>query len=143
MELAKKQKKATLCDLKNVNRILKKVLERDNKIVFGKVAKVENLCVIGISDASYMQEDKCFTGEIILVGNENTNDAVPIYWKSGIIRKVCMSPKAPESRALMKIVDNSSNLLTQLSILMNRKIPLKIFTYSRPLLESIGSPRQI
>ena len=44
---------------------------------------------------------------------------------------------------MIKIVDDSTNLTKQISILMNRKIPLKIFTDSRPLLESIGSTSQI
>ena len=44
---------------------------------------------------------------------------------------------------MVKIVDDSVNMTKQVSILMNRKIPLKIFTDSRPLLETIGSTSQI
>jgi hypothetical protein len=134
LELAKKQKKATLKDLRNVNRILKKVSEKESRVVFGKIAKKEDLCVIGISDASYSQEENSVAGEMILLGSKKTNVAAPIYWKSGIIRKICMSPKAAETRAMIKIVDDSTNLTKQISILMNRRIPLKIFTDSRPLL---------
>ena len=43
----------------------------------------------------------------------------------------------------MKLVDDSLNITKQLSLLMKKKIPLKIFTDSRPLLESIGSSSQI
>ena len=43
----------------------------------------------------------------------------------------------------MKLVDDSLNMSRQLSILMNRKISLRVFTDSRPLLESIGSSSQI
>ena len=43
----------------------------------------------------------------------------------------------------MKLVDDSTNMMKQLSILMNQKIPLRILTDSRPLLESIGSSSQI
>ena len=143
LELAKKQKKATLKDLRNANRVLKKVSEKENRVVFGKIAEMEDLCVIGISDASYSQEDNSVAGEMILLGSKNTNAAAPIYWKSGIIRKICMSPKAAETRVLMKIVDDGTNMSKQLSILMNRKVPLKIFTDLRPLLESIGSTSQI
>ena len=111
--------------------------------MFGRVARREDLCVIGITDASYNQEGNSVAGEMILLGNKRTNIAVPIYWKSGIIRKICMSPKAAETRAMVKIVDDSVNMTKQVSILMNRKIPLKIFTDSRPLLETIGSTSQI
>ena len=37
LELAKKQKKATLKDLRSINRIIKKVYEKDNKVVFRKI----------------------------------------------------------------------------------------------------------
>ena len=30
----------------------------------------------------------------------------PLYWKSGIIRMVCTTPKVPETRALLKLVDD-------------------------------------
>ena len=53
-------------------------------------------------------------GEIVMPGNKKTTDASPIYWKSGVIRKVCLSPKAAEMKALI-----------------------------RPLLESIENSRQI
>ena len=55
MNLARRQKGAALKDLRDVNRVLKKVEEKENKIVFGKVANKEDLCVVGISDASYHQ----------------------------------------------------------------------------------------
>ena len=143
LELAKKQKKATLKDLRNVNRILKKVSDKESRVVFRRIARREDLCMIGITDASYNQEGNSIAGEMILLGSKKTNVAAPIYWKSGMIRKICMSPKAAETRAMVKIVDDSVNMTKQVSILMNRKIPLKIFMDSRPLLESIGSTSQI
>lgn len=54
-----------------------------------------------------------------------------------------MSPKAAETWGVMKLVDDSSYMTKQLSYLGWKKIPLKIFTDSRPLLESIGSLSQI
>ena len=143
LDLAKKQKKATLKDLRDVNRILKKVSEKESKVIFGKITGKDDLCVVGISDASYNQEGHSVAGEMILLGSKNTEVAAPMYWKSGIIRKICTSPKAAETRAVMKLVDDSSNMSRQLSILMNRKISLRVFTDSRPLLESIGSSSQI
>ena len=43
----------------------------------------------------------------------------------------------------MKLVDDGLNMSRQLSTLIGKKIPLRIFTDSRPLLESIGSSSQI
>ena len=52
LDLAKKQKQAVLKDFQSVNRVLK-VRERESKVVFWKIGKKEELCVLGISDASY------------------------------------------------------------------------------------------
>merc|ERR1712030_263516 len=65
------------------------------------------------------------------------------YWKSGVIRKVCLSPKAAETRSLMRVVDNSLCLARQLSAMLNTEINTRMFTDSRPLLESIGSSGQV
>ena len=141
--LAKKQKDATLKELRNINRIIKKVSEKDNVVVFTKVAEKKDLCMLGVSDASYNQEGHSVAGEIIILGCKSSLVCSPVYWKSGIIRKICTSPKAAETRGIMKLLDDGCNMTKQMSILMNMKIPLKLFTDSRPLLESIGSTNQI
>ena len=143
LNLAKKQKNATLKELRNINRILKKVLEKENVVVFSRVANKEDICMMGISDASYNQEENSVAGEMILLGSKTLLKSSPLYWKSGIIRKICTSPKAAETRGVMKLIDDSVNMSKQLSVLMNVKIPLKLFTDSRLLLESIGSTSQI
>ena len=33
----------------------------------------------------------------------------PIYWKSGVIRKVCTLPKAAETKSLMGLVDDATS----------------------------------
>ena len=96
-----------------------------------------------ICDASYHHEENSVSGEIILLASKTTEVASPLYWKSGVIRKVCMSPKAAETRSLMKLVDDSTSLAKQMSKLFNTEIRTRIFTDSRPLLESIGSSSQI
>ena len=69
--------------------------------------------------------------------------ASPIYWKAGVIRKVCLSPKAAEMRSLIKVVDDTLCLARQISLMMNTEIKTRMFTDSRPLLESIGSSGQV
>ena len=81
----------------------------------------EDLCVIGISDASYHQRDHSVTGEMILLGSKTTKMATPMYWKSGVIRKVCLSPKAAETRGVLKIVDERNNMSNKLSDLLKKK----------------------
>merc|ERR1712105_61467 len=81
LDLAKKQKSAVLMDLRTVNRILQKVREKESKVVFKKIAEKESLCVIGISDASYHQDENAVSGEMILLGNTKTVAASLLYWK--------------------------------------------------------------
>ena len=53
LELAKKQNKATLKDFKEVNRILKKIHEKDSKLMFKRIGDNKEMCIIGICDSSY------------------------------------------------------------------------------------------
>merc|ERR1712030_150068 len=143
LNLAKKQKQATLKDLRDINRILMKVREKKSKVVFRKLGKKENLCLLSVTDASYHVTENAVAREIIMIGNKKTKNVSPIYWKSGIVRKVCLSPKAAETRAMIRIVDDSLCLARQISILLNTGLKVKVFTNSRPLLESLGSSGQV
>ena len=72
---------------------------------------------------------------------------VPIYCKAKSILKVCHSAKAAETRNLVTCKDDSLFFASQVSQLLYGnlcvKIPVAIFTDSIPLLESIGSTKQI
>ena len=80
---------------------------------------------------------------MILLGNKQTVAASLIYWKSGVIRKVCLSPKAAETRSLTRLVDDSLCLARQLSEMLNTKMETRLFSDSRPMLESLSSSGQI
>ena len=60
-----------------------------------------------------------------------------------MIRKVCVSPKAAETRALLRLMDDSVHMAKQISQLLNVTVKVRLFTDSRSLLESIGSSGQI
>ena len=98
---------------------------------------------MGVSDASYHHDDRSVAGDMIILGNQKTGRAAPLYWRSGVIRKVCVLPKAAETRALLRLMDDGVHMAKQLSQLLNLKMQVRQFTDSRPLLESIGSSRQI
>ena len=66
-----------------------------------------------------------------------------MYWKSGIVNRVCTLPKASETRGVMLVVDDAKNVADQLKDLLNADIKVKIFTDSRPLLETLGSTSQV
>ena len=82
-----------------------------------------------------------------MLGNKNSKKVSPIFWKSKQIQKVCHSAKEAETRNIMTNVDTAVYLSAQLSLLLfgdNRsKIPVRIYTDSIPLLESIASTRQV
>ena len=143
LELAKKQKKATVKDLREINRVLKKVREKDSRVIFTKIGNKKDLSVIGVSDASYHCDDRSVAGEVIMMGNKKNGKVAPLYWRSGVIRKVCVSPKAAETRALLRLMDDGVHMAKQLSQLLNEEIKTRLYTDSRPLLESIGSSGQI
>ena len=111
--------------------------------MFSKIREKQSLCVIRISDASYYQDDNAVFREMILLGNKKTVAALPLYWKSGVIRKVCLSPKAAETRSLTRVVDDSLCLARQLSQLLNTGVDTRVFMDLIPILESIGSSGQV
>merc|ERR1712041_7986 len=75
---ARKQKNAVLKDLRDINRIIDKIGEKESKVVFGKVARKEDMCVIGTSDASYHQENPTVAGTIIMLGNVKNKRTAPV-----------------------------------------------------------------
>ena len=77
----KKQKKAMLKDSKEVNRVLKKVHEKESKVIFKRIGDKKDLCIIGVCDASYHCNDKSVAGEMVMLGNKNTTEASPLCWK--------------------------------------------------------------
>ena len=60
-----------------------------------------------------------------------------------MIRKVCVSPKAAETRSLLRLIDDGVHMAKYLSQLLNVSMKVRLFTDLRPLLESIGSSGQI
>ena len=67
LALAKRQKNAVLKDLRALNREVKKICERDCRVMFMKIGEKEDLCVHGISDASFHTEQNSVCGEMILL----------------------------------------------------------------------------
>ena len=49
--------------MREIHRILNNVEEKENRVVFSKVAEKGNLCMIGVIDASYCQEDQSLAGK--------------------------------------------------------------------------------
>ena len=142
--MSRKNNKATIKDLKDVNKVLKKVRGRPSKITLKKLMPENKLMIFGETDASYKQGEKSIGRQIVLLGSRKSEKVNMIYWKSKTIDRVCESSKDAEARGLTSIIDTSKLLTSQLEVLLsdNKKIPIKIYTDNVPVLESIASSMQ-
>ena len=147
LQMSMKGKDATLKDFRRINHIINWIKEKESKVVFSCIGHRNELRIIGIGDASYKMDSKSIGGSFVLLGNVNNQTFVPIYWKSKSIQKVCHSAKAAETRNLVTCKDDSLFFAGQVSQLLfgklSEQVPVTIFTDSIPLLESIGSTKQI
>ena len=50
-----------------------------------------------------------------MLGIQKTQKAAPLYWRSGVIKKVCESPKAAETRSLLRLMDDGIHMAKKLS----------------------------
>ena len=101
---------------------------------------------MGVGYASYKMDSKSLGGSLILLGNKNNNVATPVYWKSKSIPKVCHSAKAAETRNMVTCKDDAVFFASQMGTLLRKdgeSLQVKMFSDSIPLLESIGSSKQV
>ena len=96
-----------MADLRDKNRILKKVRERESCIRYRYIGGKEYLIIVGVGDASYKQDDKAIGGIFLFLANWSMTHAAPIFWKSQQIERVCHSSKDAETLNLLKMVDDS------------------------------------
>ena len=109
--LSKRSHNATLSDLKYVNKVLKKMRERSNEVVYSRVGDKEELVVRSMSDASYLKVKESVGGSLAMLSNKNNNKTVPLYWKSKRITKICTSTKDVKTHALFRMLQTLHLLL--------------------------------
>merc|ERR1711955_38878 len=132
LNLAKKNNCATISDLRNVNRLVDKVKNEENKVIYGKIGERETLPVGGM---------------MIVLANEDLTKASPLMWKAKQIDRVCHSSKDAETLAMTKMIDELVYMSRHVEILLygdyRKRMNVTIITDSEPTLESIASTRQI
>ena len=105
------------------------------------------MIIIGLGDTSYKQDDKAIGGVILLLANSSFTKALPIYWKSKQIERVCHSSKDAETLNLLRMVEDAVLISRQLELLLYgdimHRISVYLFTDSESTLESIASTKQI
>ena len=84
LQLAKKNNRATIADLRKVNKIIEKIRKENNRVVYNKIGEKEKLQILGIVDASYKVDEKSIGGMIVMIEDEKIERASPIMWKSNI-----------------------------------------------------------
>ena len=103
--------------------------------------------MIGIRDASFKVDEKALGGVILLLSNTAMTRAVPIYWKSKSIARVCYSSKDAETINLVRLMEPAVYASRQLELLLfgeyRKRIKVRLFTDSESTLESIASSKQI
>merc|ERR1712030_89951 len=75
LSMSKKNNTATIADLRNVSRVVKKAKERPSKLVYSKIAKKDDLIVLGQGDASFKMDDKSIGGNLLLLANTDMTRA--------------------------------------------------------------------
>ena len=145
--MSKRASKATVKDLKKINKVIDRVHGRESRVVFRKVADREDLITFGIADAAYSKMERPIGGSLVMLGSKKTDTAVPLYWKSKTIQKTCKSTKDAETRGLSKNVMNATFSARMIETLLfgdhTGRIPVKVFSDSKPLLETLGSTKRI
>ena len=67
--------------MREVNRVLKKVKDKESKVSITKIGDKDELSVTWVSNASYHYDDKSVARKIVMLENKKTMETLPIYWK--------------------------------------------------------------
>ena len=100
LQMSKKNNSATISDLRNINKVLMKVRERESKVQFGRIGKKEDLMIVGIGDALYKSDDKAVGGVLLFLTDARMTRASPMYWKAKQIEYVCHSSKDADTQSV-------------------------------------------
>ena len=80
LQVSMKNAMATIADLHNVNRVLKKVEMKESGINYWYVGKKEDLRIVGIGDVLFKTSEKAVGGVVLLLASKDMKRASPILW---------------------------------------------------------------
>ena len=147
--LATRSKCATISDIKNANKILKKAKFEDIKVKYSKLGHWKNLKIVSYTDSSFKNSEdlvKSVGGRVSFLVNSQ-GMASPLNWKSKTIQQVCKSVKSAETRSLEQGLEDSIYTSRIISEIMTGKpgkhIPVEHRIDSKTLLDSIVSTKPI
>ena len=142
---------ATIGDMKDANKAIRKAKAYEGKIRYGRVGDFSKVKILGISDASYLKQEektKSVMGRTIFLSNPEEDKVAPIIWKAKTIPTVCKTVKDAETRAADKCVEDAiyiARCVKEIYTGMRGDAQLKvdICTDSQSLVDSIESTKQI
>ena len=145
--LSTKLSKATHRDALDANKAAKKAMNRNPKLIFGKLGKISNLHIELFPDAALgnVEENlktKSMMGYFICLSNDSFQIS-PLHWKSKVIEKV-----APDIKSAETALDEAIHMGNMLSEIYFddphfHKIPIRINENSKSLVQSIFSTEKV
>jgi hypothetical protein len=146
LDMSRRNNVATIKDLKRINLVLERVRSQKCVVMYTKVGDIGDLVVYGLVDGSYKLGEKAVGGSLVILGNKTDKKAVPLYWRAKSLKKVCTSAKEAETHSMTGHLNDVQFFTLQLQQLLKPPggtFPIRVFTDSLPLLESVGSIHQV
>ena len=152
-KIASEVSEATIRTLKDMNKIIRKVKDKEQVIRFTKLGNINDLVVKVYTDASYNNQDektRSTEGRVTLVENPSTGLANVVSWKVKKIARVCRSVKSAETRALEDGLDDAIHTARlvqetykgKINLRKPEQLPVFAMTDIKSLKESIHNSRQ-
>ena len=95
--MSQKNISATIVNLLNVNKILKKVKTQESDVFQRKIERKEELQIVRIGEASIKTDEKAVGGVLLLLVNKEFIKESPLHWKTKHIERVCHSSNDVET----------------------------------------------
>ena len=146
--LATRNKDATVGDIGNANKILKKTQSDNVKIKYSKIGDWKHLKLVTFTDSSFKNsEDKVRSvgGRVTFLMSAQ-GLASPLSWKSKTIQQVCKSVKSAETRSLEQGMEDSiytSRMIHEVMTGNLGQIPVEHKIDSKTLHDSVISTKPV
>ena len=95
-------KNPVVSHLIEANKMIRKIKNKESKLVFPNVGTVDDLKIVAFTDASYanLPDGVSSTGGYVILLVRLNNHANPLSWSSNKIKRVVKSTTAPEALRL-------------------------------------------
>jgi hypothetical protein len=136
--------------IKEARELVEEARRNPLEITYGQIGSLENSSLEVYADASFGGVEKGIRsteGFIILLRGDDSRCA-PIAWRSRVISQVCRSVKTAETIALEDALDMAIGIGRQVvqiqtGIIQDIPIPIRAYTDSNSLVESLRSMKQV